>query len=68
VYGAFGPNSQRLARANPTSVSARMPSGSGNAEKPEKARTAGVQTWVNPGGDCQFVAVQKREFETKVDA
>ena len=33
----------------------------------ERAKTRGVQAWVNPDAYRQFVAKQKRAFEDEVD-
>ena len=39
----------------------------GYAVKRDRAKTAGVQAWVNPEEYRQFFASQKREFEDQVD-
>jgi metallo-beta-lactamase class B len=39
----------------------------GYAAKRDRAKTMGVQAWVNPEEYRQFVAKQKREFEDQVD-
>jgi metallo-beta-lactamase class B len=39
----------------------------GYAAKRDRAKTAGVQAWVNPEEYRQFIAKQKREFEDQVD-